>query len=250
MALADVFEKVAGPDAPVEFVAYDGSRAGAADAPIRITVRSPVAVSYLAQAPGALGLARAYVSGHLDVEGDMYDALSRMVQAQQVHIDLAERLRLLQQLGGPRLLLPRIPPPPQEVRVNRRWIAGRLHSKKRDATAISHHYDVSNTFYEWVLGPSMAYTCACYPRPDASLEEAQAYKHDLVARKLGLRPGMRLLDVGCGWGGMVRHAAREYGVKAHRRDPVRRSRRRGRSRPSRRRAWAGWPRSGTWTTAT
>jgi len=214
MALADVFEKVAGPDAPVEFVAYDGSRAGASDAPVRITVRSPVAVSYLAQAPGALGLARAYVSGHLDVEGDMYDALSRMVQAQQVHIDLAERLRLLQDLGGPRLLLPRIPPPPQEVRVNRRWIAGRLHSKKRDATAISHHYDVSNTFYEWVLGPSMAYTCACYPTEDATLEEAQFYKHDLVARKLGLREGMRLLDVGCGWGGMVRHAAREYGVRA------------------------------------
>ncbi len=119
MALADVFEKVAGPDAPVEFVAYDGSRAGAPDAPVRITVRSPVAVSYLAQAPGALGLARAYVSGHLDVEGDMYDALSRMVQAQQVHMDMAERLRLLRDLGGPRLLLPRIPPPPQEVRVNR-----------------------------------------------------------------------------------------------------------------------------------
>jgi len=214
MALADVFEKVAGPDAPVEFRAYDGSRAGVEDAPVRITVRSPVAVSYLAQAPGALGLARAYVSGHLDVEGDMYDALSRMLQAQQVHIDLPERLRLLQDLGGPRLLLPRIPPPPQEARVNRRWIAGRLHSKKRDATAISHHYDVSNTFYEWVLGPSMAYTCACYPRSDASLEEAQAYKHDLVARKLALHPGMRLLDVGCGWGGMVRHAAREYGVKA------------------------------------
>jgi len=84
----------------------------------------------------------------------------------------------------------------------------------RDANAISHHYDVSNTFYEWVLGPSMAYTCACYPSEDATLEEAQAYKHDLVARKLGLRPGMRLLDVGCGWGGMVMHAAREYGVKA------------------------------------
>ena len=73
---------------------------------------------------------------------------------------------------------------------------------------------MSNTFYEWVLGPSMAYTCACFPREDATLEEAQDYKHDLVARKLGLRPGMRLLDVGCGWGGMVRHAAREYGVKA------------------------------------
>jgi cyclopropane-fatty-acyl-phospholipid synthase len=171
-------------------------------------------VSYLAQAPGTLGLARAYVSGHLDVEGDMYTALARMVQAQQIQLDLPERLRLLRELGGPKTLLPRVPPPPQEVKVNRRWLAGRRHSKSRDASAISHHYDVSNTFYEWVLGPSMAYTCAVYPSAEASLEEAQAYKHDLVAKKLGLRSGMRLLDVGCGWGGMVRHAAREYGVKA------------------------------------
>ena len=214
MALADVFERIAGPDAPVEFRAYDGSVAGAGDAPIRMTVRSPVAVSYLAQAPGSLGLARAYVSGHLDVEGDMYTALARMLQAQEVSVTASDRLRLLRELGGPKLLFPRIPPPPQEVRVNRRWLGGRRHSKQRDASAISHHYDVSNTFYEWVLGPSMAYTCACYPSADATLEEAQAYKHDLVARKLGLRPGMRLLDVGCGWGGMVRHAAREYGVKA------------------------------------
>ena len=78
--------------------------------------------------------------------------------------------------------------------------------------AISHHYDVSNAFYEMVLGPSMTYTCACFPSEDATLEQAQANKYDLVARKLDLRPGMRLLDVGCGWGGMVRHAAREYGV--------------------------------------
>ncbi|HEY4851740.1 MAG TPA: class I SAM-dependent methyltransferase [Streptosporangiaceae bacterium] len=214
MALAEVFERMAGPDAPVEFRAYDGSVAGTGDAPIRITVKSPVAVSYLAQAPGSLGLARAYVSGHLDVEGDMYTALARMVQAQQVQLDFSERLRLLRELGGPKRLLPRVPPPPQEVKPSRRWLSGRRHSKGRDATAISHHYDVSNTFYEWVLGPSMAYTCACYPREDATLEEAQAYKHDLVARKLGLTSGMRLLDVGCGWGGMVRHAAREYGVKA------------------------------------
>ena len=214
MALADVFQKVAGPDAPVAFHAYDGSKAGAENSPVRITVRSPTAVSYLAQAPGGLGLARAYVSGHLDVEGDMYAALARMIQAQRMDLDFSERIRVLRQLGGPRVLLPRIPPPPQEVRVNRRWLSGRRHSKVRDASAISHHYDVSNTFYEWVLGPSMAYTCACYPTQDASLEEAQANKFDLVARKLGLRPGMRLLDVGCGWGSMVMHAAREYGVRA------------------------------------
>ena len=214
MTLAEVFEKVAGPDAPMEFAAYDGSRSGTADAPVRVTVRSPVAVSYLAQAPGSLGLARAYVSGHLDVQGDMYTALARLSSAQQPREGAAERLRVLSQLGGPKLLFPRVPPPPQEVPVRRRWLGGRRHSRCRDASAIAHHYDVSNTFYEWVLGPSMSYTCACYPRADATLEEAQFYKHDLVARKLGLRPGMRLLDVGCGWGGMVRHAAREYGVTA------------------------------------
>jgi cyclopropane-fatty-acyl-phospholipid synthase len=84
----------------------------------------------------------------------------------------------------------------------------------RDAGVISHHYDVSNRFYELVLGPSMAYTCAVYPTADATLEEAQAEKFDLICRKLDLRPGQRLLDVGCGWGSMVRHAAREYGVHA------------------------------------
>jgi len=214
MALAEVFERVAGPDAPVEFVAYDGSKAGNPDSPVRITVKSQTAVAYLAQAPGALGLARAYVSGHLDVDGDMYEALSRMASAQRTDIGLGEKFQLLNELGGPRLLLPRLAPPPQEVRVDRRWRLGRRHSKGRDANAISHHYDVSNTFYEWVLGPSMAYTCACFQREDFTLEQAQWAKHDLVARKIGLKPGMRLLDVGCGWGGMVRHAAREYGVRA------------------------------------
>jgi cyclopropane-fatty-acyl-phospholipid synthase len=214
MALAEVFERVAGPGAPVEFQAYDGSRAGKPGSAVKVVVRSPVAVSYLAQAPGELGLARAYVAGHIDVEGDMYTALAHMSNAQVTTIDWDERLRLLRQLGGMKILFPRVPPPPQEVRNGRRWVAGRRHSKQRDANAISHHYDVSNRFYEWVLGPSMAYTCACYPSTSATLEEAQAYKFDLVARKLALREGMRLLDVGCGWGGMVMHAAREYGVRA------------------------------------
>ena len=214
MALAEVFEAFAGPDTPVEFTAYDGSHSGKEGSDVKVTVRSPVAVAYLAQAPGELGLARAYVAGHLDIDGDMYEALVRMRRAQSISLGVGEKLRLLRALGGPKLLLHRIPPPPQEVSVHRRWTIGPLHSKGRDARAISHHYDVSNRFYEWVLGPTMAYTCACYPREDATLEEAQANKFDLVARKLGLRQGMRLLDVGCGWGGMVMHAAREYGVKA------------------------------------
>jgi cyclopropane-fatty-acyl-phospholipid synthase len=215
MPLAEVFERVAGPDADVEFMAFDGSKAGSPGSPrVTVSVRTPTAVSYLAQAPGALGLARAYVSGHLDVEGDMYTALSRLASAQRMDLSLPERLSVLNQLGGPKLLARRVAPPPQEVRVIRHWLSGRRHSIGRDASAISHHYDVSNTFYEWVLGPSMAYTCACYPNTEASLEQAQEYKFDLVARKIGLAPGMRLLDVGCGWGGMVMHAARKYRVRA------------------------------------
>src|SRR5580704_10474846 len=127
MALAEVFERVAGPDADVAFQAFDGSSAGPAGSPIKFTVKSPVAVSYLAQAPGALGLARAYVSGHLDVDGDMYEALTGMLNAQRTDMSIADKLKLLQGLGGPKVLVPRIPPPPQEVRVNRRWTTGRRH---------------------------------------------------------------------------------------------------------------------------
>jgi cyclopropane-fatty-acyl-phospholipid synthase len=215
MPLAEVFERVAGPDTDVRFTAYDGSEAGnPGSPPVTINIKTPTAVSYLAKAPGAMGLARAFVSGHLDVDGDMYTALARLASVQRIDLSVRERLAILSELGGPKLLLKRVPPPPQEVRVNRSWLTGRRHSKERDATAISHHYDVSNTFYEWVLGPSMAYTCACYPRADATLEQAQETKFDLVARKIALKPGMRLLDVGCGWGSMVMHAARHYGVRA------------------------------------
>ncbi|HXS61237.1 MAG TPA: cyclopropane-fatty-acyl-phospholipid synthase family protein, partial [Streptosporangiaceae bacterium] len=215
MTLAEVFEQVAGSDTPVEFHAYDGSSAGRTGSPpVTVTVRDKTAVTYLAQSPGALGLARAFVSGHLDVDGDMYTALSRLSGAQQIGVSLSDKLAILRGLGGPKLLYPRLAPPPQEVRVNRSWLSGRRHSRGRDASAISHHYDVSNTFYEWVLGPSMAYTCACYPTGDSTLEQAQENKFDLVARKIGLEPGMRLLDVGCGWGGMVMHAAQNYGVNA------------------------------------
>ncbi|MET8334199.1 class I SAM-dependent methyltransferase [Streptosporangium canum] len=212
MKLAEIFEKVIGPEADIQFAAYDGSKAGPPSADISIEVKSPAAVAYLAQAPGELGLARAYVSGHLDVQGDMYNLLSRMWSLTINDIPTSEKLAAIRALGIKPLLM-RVPPPPQEVRRSMLAKMGSRHAKQRDAEAIHHHYDVSNRFYEWVLGPSMAYTCAVFPSEESTLEEAQHAKFDLVAKKLGLKPGMRLLDVGCGWGGMVMHAAREYGVK-------------------------------------
>ncbi|QUQ71859.1 SAM-dependent methyltransferase [Kutzneria sp. CA-103260] len=208
MRLAELFSRTLKADDRIEFVAYDGSRSGPADAEVRIEIRSPFALSYLASAPGELGLARAYVTGHLEVVGDLHRTFHLLGDIELGHLDNPTKLELLGLLAKHRFWWP-VSPPPQEARPK-----GWRHSKSRDAQAISHHYDVSNRFYEWVLGPSMAYTCAVYPTADASLETAQFTKHDLVARKLGLTEGMRLLDVGCGWGGMVMHAAEHYGVKA------------------------------------
>jgi cyclopropane-fatty-acyl-phospholipid synthase len=208
MSLAAVVHEAAGRPEGIRVAAYDGSTAGPEDAPATLRLVSPRAFAYLLRAPGELGLARAYVTGALDVEGDMHAALAALGARPVQPARVLGALRA----AGPRVLraaLARAPRPPQEVRLR-----GRRHSRRRDARAIAHHYDVSNRFYEIVLGPTMAYTCAVYPREDATLEEAQEEKVDLVCRKLGLRPGMRLLDVGCGWGGMVMHAARRYGVRA------------------------------------
>ncbi|MGW0656224.1 class I SAM-dependent methyltransferase, partial [Streptomyces umbrinus] len=111
--------------------------------------------------------------------------------------------------GLVRMAGPPLPPAPPREEVRRR---SHLHTKRTDRRAISHHYDVGNDFYEIVLGPSMVYSCAYWDSPDGTLEDAQRDKLGLVARKLDLKPGMRLLDVGCGWGSMAIHAAREYGV--------------------------------------
>ncbi|WP_214320537.1 SAM-dependent methyltransferase [Nonomuraea sediminis] len=213
MALATIFEKIVGANTNIAFHAYDGSKAGPDGADITIEVKSPIAVAYLAQAPGELGLARAYISGHLNVQGDMYTLLDRMWNITTNDLSFREKADAVRSLGMKPLLM-RVPPPPQEMRQSALARLGSRHAKQRDAEAIHHHYDVSNRFYEWVLGPSMAYTCAVFPEEASSLEEAQFTKFDLVAKKLGLEPGMRLLDVGCGWGGMVMHAAKHYGVKA------------------------------------
>ncbi len=207
MQLAEVFDEVTGRRTGIEFRAYDGSRCGPPGATVCVEIRSPRAVSYLAQARNDLGLARAYVSGALEVHGDLHEALRRLWRVNDGNVPWRERARVLRSVGL-RALRP-VSPPPEEVRMR-----GRRHSKRRDAVAVSHHYDVSNRFYEWILGPTMAYTCAVYPDAGATLDEAQFTKFELVCRKLALRPGMRLLDVGCGWGGMVLHAAQHYEAQA------------------------------------
>jgi len=210
--LGEIFAGLFGADAPVRFTAYDGSAAGHLGAVLGIRLKRPRAASYLATAPGSLGLVRAYLQDDLEIEGvhpgNPYPLMRLFEDDMRIQTpSLLQALRWLRGLGLRTLIPPALPA--HEVRS--RPFDPR-HSRRRDADAIKHHYDVSNRFYELVLGPSMAYTCACYPTDDATLEQAQDHKHDLVARKLGLQSGMRLLDVGCGWGGMVRHAAKNYGV--------------------------------------
>ncbi len=217
MSIGTALETLA-TDLPVRFSAYDGSAVGPTDAGIELRLLNPRGLSYLLTAPGDLGLARAYVAGDMDIEGvhpgDPYEALVLLLDRMHIRRPTpSEAVALVRGLGLGNLRPP-APPAQEKLPRWRRTLEGLRHSHHRDASAISHHYDVSNRFYEMVLGPSMTYTCAVFPTMDATLEEAQTYKYDLVARKLDLKSGERLLDVGCGWGGMVRHAAKEYGVRA------------------------------------
>ncbi len=218
MSIGEMIDRLIKGGLPVRFTAYDGSTAGPPDATIGMHLHNERGLRYLLTAPGDLGLARAYVTGDLEITGvhpgDPYAAIALMKAHTKFRMPPpADALRMIRGLGLAQLKPPPVPPEEHLPRW-RRVVEGVRHSLTRDAEVIHHHYDVSNRFYELVLGPSMTYTCACYPHAEASLEEAQAFKYDLVARKLDLQPGQRLLDVGCGWGGMVRHAAREHGVKA------------------------------------
>jgi cyclopropane-fatty-acyl-phospholipid synthase len=207
MALASIIESVLGSDLPVAVRAYDGSALGPPDAAATIYIRSPDALRRIATSPGELGFARAYVAGDLDVEGDIYAALALRDRLPDVKLHPAQMLQVAREVGYKNLRP--LPPPPEEARLH-----GRRHSMSRDRAAISHHYDVSNDFYGLFLGPSLTYSCAVFSTDDMSLEDAQASKYELVSRKLELQSGMRLLDVGCGWGGMVMHAADKHDVSA------------------------------------
>ncbi|MEU3293496.1 cyclopropane-fatty-acyl-phospholipid synthase family protein [Streptomyces longwoodensis] len=216
--LKGLLEQLLGAPLPLRIHAWDGSQAGPPDAPA-LVVRNRRALRRLLFKPGELGLARAWVAGDLDVEGDLYTALGRLSgliwERGEDAPTLARSLRDPQVRSAVRGLFrlagPPLPPTPpvEEVRRTRH-----LHTRRTDRRAISHHYDVGNDFYELVLGPSMVYSCAYWPapEPEGTLEQAQYDKLELVSRKLALTPGQRLLDVGCGWGSMAIHAAREHGV--------------------------------------
>jgi cyclopropane-fatty-acyl-phospholipid synthase len=208
---------------PLRIRAWDGSEAGPANAPV-LEFRSRRALRRMLWSPGQLGLSRAYVAGEIDAPGDVFAAFGALSSAGKFaepgpfRPPTARELWLLARtafrLGA---VGPNPVPPPEEARIARK---GRMHSRGRDSAAISHHYDVGNDFYALVLGPSMVYSCAVWPAggaqdpgaPDAGLDAAQEAKLDLVCRKLGLQPGMRVLDVGCGWGSFAIHAAAKYGV--------------------------------------
>ena len=214
--LKSLVEQLLGVPLSVRIRAWDGSEAGPPGGPTFV-VRNRRALRRLLWKPGELGLARAWVSGDLGVEGDLYAALdlvSDLVwERGEDARSLAETLRDPAVRAAARGLLlmagPPLPPAPPREEVRRRR---HLHTKRSDRRAISHHYDVGNDFYELVLGPSMVYSCAYWSAPDATLEDAQRDKLELVCQKLALTPGQRLLDVGCGWGSMAIHAAREHGV--------------------------------------
>ncbi|MEV7754228.1 cyclopropane-fatty-acyl-phospholipid synthase family protein [Streptomyces griseofuscus] len=216
--LSSLAEQVLGVPLPVRLRAWDGSQAGPPGAPT-LVVRNRRALRRILFKPGELGLARAWVSGDLAIEGDLYtalDAMSGLIWERD-----GDDRTLLQALRDPavraagrellKLAGPPLPPAPPEEEVRR---PRHLHTRHSDRRAISHHYDVGNDFYELVLGPSMVYSCAYWETFDehTTLEAAQRDKLELVCRKLGLQEGQRLLDVGCGWGSMALHAAREHGV--------------------------------------
>ncbi|MFD8011502.1 class I SAM-dependent methyltransferase [Streptomyces sp. NPDC058955] len=196
---------------PVRIRAWDGSQAGPADAPV-VILHSPTALRRLLWQPGELGLAEAYVTGDFDVEGDLAAALShagRSVRgrtaARPGPAGMAAATALAVGLGV-------VGPPPRRPD-GRARPTGSLHSVARDRAGISHHYDLSNDFYALLLDETMAYSCAYWTRrddPAYTLADAQRDKLDLICRKLDLGPGARLLDVGCGWGSLTLHAAREH----------------------------------------
>ena len=212
--LAPLIRATLGKQIPLRIAGWDGSRAGPASAPWQLNIVNRQGLRRLLWEPNGVGLARAYVSGDIDVEGDILAGLQVLEEMPDFrtgpHIDVDTRTKVA--LAKAALRLGAVGPPPKAPAEEAKPARGHRHDKRRDASAIRHHYDVGNDFYRLVLGESMTYSCAYWSQPDADLAAAQFAKCDLVARKLGLTAGMRVLDVGCGWGTFALHAARTYGT--------------------------------------
>jgi cyclopropane-fatty-acyl-phospholipid synthase len=214
--LSALLTPLLGAELPVRIRAWDGSEAGPAGAPL-LHVTSRRALRRLLWQPDELGIAQAYITGELDVPGgaaELADGLRRVWQqaraGQAGPVALTGRQKFAAALLALRLgALGRRPTVPS----SQAKLTGALHTRARDRAAIAHHYDLSNEFYALLLDPTMAYSSAYYESPTSTLAQAQQAKLDLICRKLGLAPGMRLLDVGCGWGSLSLHAAEHYGVR-------------------------------------
>jgi cyclopropane-fatty-acyl-phospholipid synthase len=195
------------PERPFAVELWDGSRLPATNgAGPTFLVHSPAAVAHVLRAPGQLGLGRAYVAGELDVD-DLDGVLQLLGKWQPPPIERSARARLM--LAAARASGLQRPPRVPESELKPR---GRRHSSERDARAVRHHYDLPGEFFALFLDESMTYSCALFSRGATTLEEAQEAKLELVCQKLALRPGERVLDVGCGWGSFAIHAASRHDV--------------------------------------
>ncbi len=208
--IAQKVSSLFGEAVPIKFSAFDGSAAGNLDSSNVLEIKSPLALRYILSHPGDLGLARAYITNHLDIRGDIHQTLLALKDFIKHPIPVDGLAKLATAVGPAAVVRPDLPAEEAPPRYRR----GLLHSLTRDKSAVQHHYDVSNNFYSMILGPTMVYSCAVFDSEQSTLEAAQMEKIDLICRKLDLKPGMKLLDVGCGWGTLVLHAAKEYGVKA------------------------------------
>ena len=184
---------------------WDGSFHGPGDAAATLVLRHPGALRALLVPGNELTAGESYVYDDIDIEGDIVEALRWAAGLEGLPSDAVSRI------ASQALRLPRDARRRYHDRPARR---GRLHSPARDRRAVRHHYDTGNDFFSTFLGSTMVYSCAVFLDPDEPLDVAQTRKLDLICRKLALSPGQRLLDVGCGWGSMVIHAARGYGVQA------------------------------------
>jgi len=173
-----------------------------------LTLLTPRALAHALRAPGELGLGRAYVAGMLEVD-DMDAALRMVDEFEPPDLSLGQQASLA--LAVVRACGLVVPPPVPATELRLR---GKRHTIGRDRRAVRHHYDVGNEFFALFLDSSMTYSCAYFQGGAQTLEEAQEAKLELVCKKLGLRQGERVLDVGCGWGSFVIHAAARHGVNA------------------------------------